>query len=94
MKFEIRSFSPNFQGLYPKQKYEIYKRCLKFPLAKKFFNFCENVFIKSKDYPKPIRFSPNIWTYYQWLLAEKLLDPEVHRILALKPRQAGGTTLT
>jgi len=89
---KLKSFVPEFKGIYARKKLEIYERLKDNPLARKFFDWCENIEIVTKDYGK-IRFSPNIWTLLQWKLVEAFFNPDVESILVTKARQLGGTTI-
>ena len=92
LKGTIRKYIPKFTGIHANEKKKIYLKLRDNKLALKFFNWCENVWVSTKDYGL-IRFSPNIWTLLQWKIVEAFFDKDVEFINVLKARQLGGTTI-
>ena len=93
---DVKKYSFNLTGLFTKfseQKFQIYKELSKDLRSKKFLDWCENVFIRTKDYGV-MRFSPNVWTYAQWLTISALFNPNYEFVYILKSRQLGITTIT
>lgn len=92
LKGTIKKYTPKFTGIHASEKKEIYLKLKDNKLALKFLNWCENVWVSTKDYGL-IRFSPNIWTLLQWKIVEAFFDKDVEFINVLKARQLGGTTI-